>query len=207
MKHEELKVVISSSVALAFGCAIIYLYFIGNSLELQSIWKALSYGITLSTGFWTFFMTIGWKWKILNLVFYRPDLNGTWSGVIISDWKDKEGKTKPPIPFYLVIRQSFLRLHITTFTTDFVGVSYSESWSLKKHKGLKNISYLYRKDTSQYGDFELQEGAAELRLIEGELKALEGKYWSSRKTNGSIKVSWISKKYIDSFEMAKKLEA
>lgn len=205
MKKEELKILVSISIAIASLIAITYLFSINRSIDSKNILRSVSFGITGATLFWTFYFSFGWKWPILKLIFFRPDLNGTWSGEIISDWKDENQKLVPPIVFHLVVRQSFLRIHFTTFTEGFVGVSYSETFSLRKHTGLKNISYLYRKDTSQNNNEILQEGATELRLIEGNKRILQGKYWSSRKTNGTIKVIWMSKEHADSFEEAIKL--
>jgi hypothetical protein len=100
---------------------------------------------------------------------------------------------------------TLLRIHFTTFTDNFVGHSYSETFYLNKDRGLKNVAYLFRKDTSQNNDEILQEGATELRLIIAADKKLEGKYWSNRKTNGTIKVQFISDSHVDSFSAASKL--
>lgn len=205
MKKEDLKTIVSISIAIASTIAIVYLFVLNKSVELSNLIRGVSFGLSITTIFWTFYFSYGWKWPLLNSIFYRPDLNGTWSGELISDWKSENGDSIPPITFYIVIRQSFLRIHFTTFTKSFVGTSYSETFSLKKHTGLKNVSYLYRKDTSQNNCEVLHEGATELRLIEAESKILQGKYWSNKKTNGSIKVTWVSKQHLDSFDQAIKL--
>ena len=99
-----------------------------------------------------------------------------------------------------------MRIHFTTFTNSFIGTSYSETLSLKKETGLKNVAYLYRKETSQDDDEFLQEGATELRLINSNPRKLEGKYWSNQKTNGKIEVCFISREVVDSFNDAKSLK-
>ncbi|MBK9457702.1 MAG: hypothetical protein IPO24_20035 [Bacteroidetes bacterium] len=108
--------------------------------------------------FWTFYFTYGWTFWPFNKLFYRPNINGTWAGKLISDYKDENGNSIPPIDFYIVIRQSFIRIHFTTLTKDFVGLSYAETFTLDKDTGLKSIAYLYRKDTSQLDDNTLREG-------------------------------------------------
>jgi len=205
MKKSELKIIISISIGMSLLISLIYLVVNGNILDFKNILRAISIGISISTLFWGFYFSSGWKWPILKYIFYRPNLNGTWEGKLVSDWKDEEGKELGPIDFYIIIRQSFLRIHFTTFTSKFVGISYSETLYLNKDRGLKNIAYLYRKDTTQKNDEILQEGATELRLIESTDWVLEGKYWSNIKTNGIIKVTQISKNHVDSFEEAKKL--
>lgn len=203
MKKDELKIIISISIAAATIISFLYVTLLKQSFILQNIVRGLSFGLTLTTFFWTFYFSYAWKWSLFDLIFYRPNLNGTWAGTLISDWKDDNGNTHPPIEIYLVIRQSFLRIHFTTFTNNFVGVSYAETLSLNKEKGLKNVTYLYRKDTSQNNEEVLREGATELRLILTEKKKkLEGKYWSNIKTQGKVCVEFRSSKQVDSFEDA-----
>lgn len=207
MKKEELKNIVSISIALASILTLIYMVFNASNLNFVTFYRGASISITGVTFFWAFYFTYGWKISFFDKqLFYRPDINGTWMGTLISDWKDEDGNTKPPIEFYLVIRQSFIRLHFTTFTDNFVGVSYAETFALNKDKGLKNLAYLYRKDTTQSNDEELREGATELRLIiENEKMRLEGKYWSNTKTEGKIKVEFLTEKHLDSFDHAKEI--
>ncbi|WP_289058599.1 hypothetical protein [uncultured Flavobacterium sp.] len=203
MKKDELKLVVTISIALTTIIGVIYIVALKKEINLQECFRAISFGLTSVTAFWTFHFSFGWKiWGLKN-IFYRPDLNGTWSGVLKSDYIDEKGNRPGDIEFFIVIRQSFLRIHFTTYTKSFIGISYSETISLKKETGLKNVSYLYRKETSQHDNTFLQEGAAELRLIESKTRKLKGKYWSNQKTNGQIEVKFISKKTVDSFDDAK----
>ena len=72
---------------------------------------------------------------------------------------------------------------------------------------MKNVAYLYKKDSTQSNDEHLREGATELRLILGkDEKILEGKYWSSTKTQGTVYVTQISEKHVDSFTNAKNIK-
>jgi len=205
MKKDELKLLVTISIAISAILGVIYIVVLKKELNLKEGFRAVSFGITATALFWSFHFSYGWKIWGLNKLFYRPDLNGTWSGILKSDYVDENGKTCDDIDFFIVIRQSFLRIHFTTFTNSFIGTSYSETISLKKETGLKNVSYLYRKETSQDDDDFLQEGATELRLIDSSTRKLEGKYWSNRKTNGKIDVKFISKKIVDSFSDAKSL--
>ncbi len=205
MKREELKLIVTISVCLAIILGLGYLILSEKPINAVNGFRALSFGLSSTTIFWAFYLSFGWKLWGLRKIFYRPNLNGTWHGTLVSDWEDKKGKTVGDREFYIVIRQSFLRIHFTTFTDSFIGTSYSETFALKKETGLKNVSYLYRKETSQNDDKILQEGATELRFIESEQKKLEGKYWSNNKTNGKIAVNFISKKHVDSFKDASNL--
>ncbi|WP_420572262.1 hypothetical protein [Kordia sp.] len=206
MKKEELKLLITISIILSIVVSILYIIVLKKEFNLEESIRAISFGISTTTIFWTFFFSIGWKVWGFRKIFYRPNINGTWGGILKSNWKDKDHKVIGDIEFYIIIRQSFLSIHFTTFTKSFTGTSYSETFSLQKEKGLKNVAYLYRKETSQEDDKVLQEGAAELKLIDSKVRKLQGKYWSNRKTKGKINVCFISKSTVDSFEDAKSLK-
>lgn len=206
MKKDELKLIVTISITLAILVGVIYLLVLDLGFDLSNGVRAASFGISITTIFWTFYFSFGWRLWGFNWIFYRPNLQGTWSGVLKSDWKNKKGKKVSDIEFYIVVRQSFLRIHFTTFTDSFIGTSYSETFSLKKEIGLKNVAYLYRKETSQEDNKVLQEGATELRLIDSNPRELEGKYWSNQKTKGKIKVRFVSNTIVDSFNDAKSLQ-
>ncbi|MBK9557479.1 MAG: hypothetical protein WBP31_11840 [Chitinophagales bacterium] len=207
MRKEEIKLIVYLSIALAAILTLTYLAVFSTKIELIAVFRGVSFSITALTLFWTFYFTYGWTFWPFNKLFYRPNINGTWAGKLISDYKDENGNSIPPIDFYIVIRQSFIRIHFTTLTKDFVGLSYAETFTLDKDTGLKSIAYLYRKDTSQLDDNTLREGATELRLIlSKDEKRLEGKYWSNIKTQGSISVSFLNFKQVDSYDHAQKIK-
>ncbi|MDM1503941.1 hypothetical protein HX071_17320 [Myroides marinus] len=205
MKKEELSKFVYISITISACLTLLYIFFT-KSNNLNTFFRGTSLSITCVTLFWTFYFTLGWKIKGLKNIFYKPDLNGTWKGTLISDWKDENGNGVKPKEIFIIIRQNFLRIHFTTLTDTFVGYSYSETFNIKKDTGLKNVVYLYRKDTSQNNDEDLREGATELRLIiSASQKHLSGKYWTNTKTQGRIEVSHISDKHVDSFNIAKSL--
>lgn len=207
MKKDEFKLIVTISVAFSVIIGCIYLLLLKCKFDHIHVFRAISFGLTLTTFFWSFYIIYGWKLPLINLIFYRPNINGTWSGKLVSDWKDENGNVKPPIDFYVVIRQTFLDIHFTTFTKDFIGRSYSENFRLSKETGLKNVVYLYSRDTSQNINGFIQEGGSELRLVESlNSKILEGKYWTNNKTQGTIKVYFLCKEHVDSFYEAENLK-
>ncbi len=207
MRKHDFQLIVKISIAITTIIVLVILKLSHEQQSLKVFLRAVSSSVSFTLVFWLFFITYGWRWPVLKYLFYRPDVNGTWGGILNSDWKDATGNPCPSIVFYVVIRQTFLNLHITTFTNNFIGQSYSETFSLNKEKGLKCLAYLYRKVPSPQDDDVLQEGATELRLIESQQMILEGIYWSNRKTNGTIKVTKVSAKHADSFEQAKKIRA
>lgn len=205
MNKDNFTTLIQSSIIISATVTLFYILY-QNDLKLSVFIKGVSMSITITTLFWTFYFTYGWKLRYIGTLFYRPNLNGTWKGYITSDWRNENGDTIEPKEIFIVIRQSFIRIHFTTLTDTFVGSSYSETLNLKKAIGLKNVVYLYRKETSQKNDEDLREGATELRLIVGEnCKQLNGKYWTNTKTQGTIEVQHVSNEYVDSYKFAKEL--
>jgi hypothetical protein len=199
MEKNEINIIIRVSILLAFVLAFLYLLVNGIDFNLKNGFKAFSASTTIIIFFWGLYFEWGWKWPILKRIFYRPDLNGTWTGKLISDWKDSNGNGVEPIEFFIVIRQNFLRINFTTYTNKFIGKSYSEQINLDKERGVKNVAYLYRKETSQNSKCN-DEGATELRVIESKINRLIGKYWSNIKTNGEVDVSFLVKRHFDSYE-------
>lgn len=199
MEKNEINILIRVSILLACILGFIYLIFNGSEFNFINSFLAFSASATQIILFWAFYFEWGWKWPVLKNIFYRPNLNGTWNGELTSDWKDEKGNGVEPIKFFIVIRQNFLRINFTTFTNNYIGKSYAEKLILDKERGIKNVAYLYRKETSQNSNAN-NEGASELRIIESTVLKMEGKYWSNIKTNGEIEVSFLVKKHFDSYD-------
>ena len=200
MKKDEIQKTVRISVYMSVIVAFLYLLVSGTPVDVSTAFRALTTGVTLTTFFWTAYFKWLWKWPWINKVLYRPNMNGTWGGWLHSDWRDEYGREVAPKEFFIVIRQNFLQMSLTTFTNNFIGISYSENLILDEEKGVRRLIYLYKKDTSDFGSQKRNEGACELRVIEADPVRMEGVYWSNIKTNGTIKVHKISDAYIDSFD-------
>lgn len=202
MEEHELTRIVQISVIGACSIAAMGLLLTNaNPFTLATV-RWISGGLTSITLFWAVFFRWGWKWPLLKRIFPKPDLNGTWFGTLTSDWTDENGNGIPPLEFAIVLRQSFLYIHATTFTDKFIARSYAESLVLETTRGIKLLAYLYAQDTTSPGEENNREGAAELRVIESTPPVLEGRYWSNSKTNGRIKVSRVSMDYAEEFETA-----
>ena len=202
MSQAEIKRVVQISVVGAVAIALIYLYCFEISPVSIKAFRAFSAGLSAVTLFWVFYFQWGWRWPVLEKLFDKPNLNGTWIGKLITDWKDPDGQGIGARQFVLVVRQTFLRLHVVTFTDTFIARSYAESVWINRQRGIKRLIYLYAHDSTTVGDEGNREGATELR-IEGEPPArMIGRYWSNTKTNGSIEVERVSSEHAEAFQDA-----
>lgn len=202
MGEHELKRVIQISVVATCILAILGILISKADPFSFATSRWISSALTCTILFWAFFFRWGWKLRLLNLIFPKPNINGTWVGKLTSDWKDANGNTVGPLDFVIVVRQSFLHIHATTFTVSFVARTYAESLILDNARGLKQLVYLYAQDKTALGEDNNREGAAELRIVESDTTTLTGRYWSNAKTNGRIEVERVSLKYAEDFQSA-----
>jgi len=204
MKVEDIRRIIQVSVLGVIGVATAKVYLSDDTPFSMAGWRAVQLGITVIMVFWAFFFRCGWRWPVFRRLFNRPDLNGTWIGMFSTDWKDENGHSPPPQRMAVVIRQTFLTLHISSFTERLVAHSYAENLILELERGLRYIAYLYAKDTTSIGDPGNREGAAEFRIIEGDRSELIGHYWSNQKTCGRISLRRAGSEHVSSYEDAKR---
>lgn len=153
--------------------------------------------ITIDFGLWVLFMKWAWKWNIFQgwLVPF-PVLEGIWTGHLRSTWVDPEsGKTLPPIPISLVIRQSFLSISCAISTKESSSISYSADIIVDKDRRRTQFicHYTNRPQASVRNRSEIHDGTALLDIINDDAKEMKGEYWTSRKTTGDIEVKFSSK--------------
>jgi len=207
VSQDELTRIIQISVVGALAIGLLNAYVQKLSILSFSTLGGFSTGLSIVTFFWIFYLRWGWRLPILSRLFGKADLNGTWLGTLTSDWKNLNGQGVGSRDFVIVVRQSFLSLHFTTFTDSFIALSDAERFWTDPERGIKRVVYLYTQDCTALGDEGNREGVTELR-VEGEPPScLIGRYWSNTKTNGRIEVRRISRKQVDSFSEAIAIES
>jgi hypothetical protein len=144
-----------------------------------------------------------WLWKLdifKGWLVTIPYLQGTWKGVLQSNWKNPEtGEGVGEIPIYLVIKQSFKKIECSIFTKE--SSSYSLSADIDEIQGNTQLSYTYTNTpkSSFRERSEIHNGAALLKIIKGEQMKLSGEYWTDRQTIGEIQLSFLGADLVQEF--------
>lgn len=147
-----------------------------------------------------------WLWKVK--LFYDwlvpfPNLNGTWKGIIKSNWTDPEtGNSPPPIPVILTIKQSFSHISCVMRTGEMTSYSFSSDFVIDKDNQVLRLIYSYdsipkqtiRNRSSQH----LGTIVLDIFLNE-EKKELTGNYWTARKTTGRVELEYWKKEQISKY--------
>ncbi|MES2225764.1 MAG: hypothetical protein V4480_03070 [Patescibacteria group bacterium] len=148
---------------------------------------------------------VKWLWRIPILhpwLVKIPNLNGTWRGVLKSDWVNPvTGKNIEPIPVLLTIKQDFSNLHCVLMTKESTSYSVVADINFGLGGDTSCLSYTYtnRSKASIRDRSPIHDGAAILKIIKNPQISLEGEYWTSRKTKGDINVILESRKIVESY--------
>lgn len=180
------------------------LYFSG--VEFKINWEALKKvpeAVAVYSLLHLVFTQWSWRWRMFQgwMVPY-PDLQGTWKGTLESTWVDPTtGLRKPAIPIVLVIKQSFSSISCTMHSQESTSFSNAAQISSDDESGTLQLSYNYtsRPKATVRDRSEIHDGAAILRIIKGIPLAMEGEYWTSRRTTGDMQLKFKSRKLADGF--------
>lgn len=143
----------------------------------------------------------GWKLKIFRgwLVPF-PDMNGSWVGLIYSDWiNPTTGEKISPIPVMLAVNQSFFHISCIMRTSEMESSSYSEGFIIDPDRQIKNIAYSYssKPRLSLSKRSTPHDGTVVFKIIENPNQKLVGRYWTERLTKGEIVLQFHSKELLE----------
>lgn len=148
-----------------------------------------------------------WRWPFVRSVVGRPDLEGTYWGVIRSEWVNPETGQKPaPIPAAIVVKQSYTGLVLTLFTAE----SASSTIAATLDEGLDGrfaVAGLYRNEPrlSVQERSRMHHGGLRLNVAGEAGERLDGSYWTDRGTQGEMAFSRVSVKRVGDFAAAEAL--
>lgn len=187
----------------AIWAAVLYLSGTGLSINWEAVKKmpdAVTLYVTLA------FVFTKWLWRLplfQDWLVPFPNLQGTWNGELKSTWKDADGRTIPPIPATLVIRQTFSSVSCALFTQESESYSAAAQISRDEESETLHLNYNYsnRPKATIRDRSAIHDGAAHLRIIERPGRALEGEYWTGRCTTGEMSFKFRSRALVDNFSV------
>ncbi len=190
-------------ILLVFSGIVWFAIAISDGLNMNNIFdfmrpipQVVSYDLLL-TGF---FMQWGWRWKMLQswLVPF-PDLNGTWEGVIQTNWKNEQGKTPDPIAAMLTIKQDFGHISCVMRTAEMESHSYAEGFCIDIERQTRQLCYSYtsKPSVSLRDRSTPHDGTMLFNIIGHPVKKLEGEYWTQRQTTGKVALTFRTKAHLD----------
>jgi hypothetical protein len=141
-----------------------------------------------------------WKLKPVRQFTGKPLVEGTWRGVLQSDYvRPGETEVIDPIPTVIRITQTDSKLLITQFTNE--STSITEQGELTKEAdGRWRLSWLYRNEPrlTIQNRSDVHRGAADLWITGPNGCELQGGYFTSRKTRGDFTFTeWSAHSFTD----------
>jgi hypothetical protein len=145
-----------------------------------------------------------WKMPLFNKLLYKPVLEGTWKGTYASTYENPDTKeVEGPVEAYFSIEQTYSSLHLRFITAE--STSESTACELKKSSSGQYEIYAVYINTPRAMVRErsaIHRGGLILSVVGKSVEALEGVYWTDRKTTGDLKFSEHSKVVYNSFDSA-----
>jgi hypothetical protein len=189
----QLTILIGGGIVAAWAYDAVVAYFTGH---LPPLLKAISFAILVVGTGAGFVAEHLWRsvWRILpflqTLVF--PDLNGKWTGMLISTATDPStGHSPPPIPIDVTIRQGLFSTSVSMRTGESTSHSTRAFLEPFRDTGRFRIWYGYDNDPQAQVRHRSSrhEGVAYLEMDAAQPDRLTGTYYTARKTTGDLKLT------------------
>ena len=190
---------IAAYIAVGLISAVIFL----AGLQLPTLWSRVISAVPLIvSSLFAVFDKWVWKWAFVPKLVQRPVLHGTWHGHISSSW-NPETKYEA----FLAITQTFTTIQVLLITAESksrsviaaVVTNSSDDFSVFYHYGNTPKPEL-RVDSP------IHMGGVSVEAFGVRPSEIEGEYWTSRNSGGSMDFSRISGERIGSFIEGKKLQ-
>ena len=203
MKHLNTKLYIWALIIISLIIYGVYFAFSSSYVEYENFLdflKPLSFVVIVDAFIVSIFVKWLWKLKLFYPWFVPfPDLNGTWKGVLKSNWKcPNTGKKPNEIPTILTINQTFTNVSCVMRTGELCSESFTSGFIINLETDSTHIVYSYKSDPK--ADIKYRSaphfGTAKLSVVNNQL-ILDGEYWSSRETTGTIHLKFWKKEKLD----------
>lgn len=146
-----------------------------------------------------------WAWSWLQpWLVKRPDVRGTWRGVLRSRYEPTPGEKLPDIPIYLCVKQTLTAIHVTMHsaesTSRTTGCVLETSADGHRRMG---VLYFNEPDLHVRTRSSPHYGALMIDLVDDPVCGLRGTYWTDRGTAGTVELDAHDSHLFDTFSHAK----
>jgi hypothetical protein len=148
-------------------------------------------------GLFAVFDNWAWRWPKMRRLVRRPVLRGTWQGSLVSYRFNAEGKEErtAPIPIFLVIDQSYLKLSVSLLSAESKSLTIG-SFMQRTGQDEFEVYYHYANTPrmSVRDRSPRHAGGSRIEISGLDPAQIDGEYWTDRKTRGTYEVTRASKK-------------
>ena len=145
-----------------------------------------------------------WRWSFSQKFSFVPPLvAGTWKGTLESKWKDETSGISPhPKAAYLVVRQTFSAVFVVLLTDE--ARSETNLARVSRAEGKVSLDYMYVGEPDVLVEDRSRKhcGAASLLVANAPATRLHGRYWTDRKSAGSLDLAEHSPELADDYASA-----
>ena len=148
------------------------------------LWRIISTGISVTAIITVLFVSWAWKWRIFRgWLVPIPNLNGKWEGRIFYKEEGEDKSRKVSVD----IKQTFLFIVVRFCSKESKSLSFCGSFNIDEKRGIRQLIYSYQNDPNSIirERSAVHFGTTKLDILPDN-SVLEGEYWTSRKTLGSI---------------------
>lgn len=137
-----------------------------------------------------------WRRKLLRRLSHRPDIRGTWKGVLQSSWKDPSTSQQVgPTAVFLAVKETYSTIAVSLLTAESSSVAVASSLEVAKGEASTVwITYVNTPGILIQSRSRPHHGAMKLEIHGSPPQRLRGSYWTARETSGEINFEGRSRK-------------
>lgn len=192
MKRINIKNGVFASVLLVIFLTFTICLVLSEEITYWTILMRLPTAITIYGLAFIIFAEWLWKYPIFKeWLVLIPNLSGEWTGKLNATYEDPEtGKKTSSKGINATIKQDLFHISIIMRTKEMKSTSFVAAFDIDKNQNRKRMCYSYTsRPKPEYREKSpMHDGTALLEIMENPPSKLNGEYWTTRKTTGTIEL-------------------